>query len=182
MGNTVTGPVRLSFPNLFTPKAAAEGQESKYSTMILIPKSDKATVKALRDAEKEAAENGKSKFGGKVPSNLNSIIHDGDDEDITENYPERAGHWYMTVSSSPQYRPGVVDKNLNPVLDQSEVYSGVYAKVSVRAFAYNTAGNKGVSFGLQNVQILGYGENLGGGVKPEEEFSVEEVEESESLI
>lgn len=167
---------RLSFPYLFKPKEAKAGQAAKYSTMLMIPKSDKATVKMLRDAEKEAAEAGKStKFGGKIPSNLSSIIHDGDEE--VDDWPEREGMWCLSVSSSEQYRPGIVDKNRQAVLDQSEVYSGVYANVSLTAFAYNVDGNKGVSFGLNNVQILGFGENLAGGMKAEDEFDDEEVEE-----
>jgi hypothetical protein len=157
--------VRLSFPVLFTPKARDEGKDPQYSTMLLIPKSDKEAIKALREAEKAAA----AEKWGKAPSKLASIIHDGDDED-NEGYPEREGHYYMTVSANQQYRPGIVDKNRQPVIDQSEVYSGVYANVTVRPFGYDFKGKKGVSFGLGNVQILGYGDSLAGGISAEDEF------------
>jgi hypothetical protein len=164
----ITGKVRLSFPNLFTPRKPNEKAEPKYSVMVLIPKSDTETMDRLRAAEAEAAEIGKAKLGKGKPS---SIIKDGDAEEAdTETYPERAGHWYFTTSASEQYRPGVVDRNVQPIMDPSEVYSGVYAKVSVTAFAYNTQGNKGVSLGLNNVQILGGGENLGGGKRATDEF------------
>lgn len=168
--------VRLSFPALFTPKAR-DGKEPKYSTMILLPKSDKAAYKALKEAEKEAAV---EKFG-KVPAKLASIIHDGDAEG-EEEWPERAGHWYMTVSASQQYRPGIVDKNREAVIDQSEVYSGVHANVTVRAFAYDFEGKKGVSFGLGNVQVLGYGESLAGGIAAEDEFDDVDDDELEDVI
>src|SRR5690625_6443079 len=77
----VTGEVRLSWPELFGTKIAPGSTVPKYSTMLLIPKSDKKTIKALRDAEKATAEEQKDKFGGKVPAKLKSIIRDGDAED-----------------------------------------------------------------------------------------------------
>lgn len=178
----VTGPVRLSFPNLFTPRARKEGQEKKYSALLLIPKSDKETFKKLKAAESAAAEEGKSKlFGGRIPK-FDSIIHDGDESDL-ELYPEQAGHWYMNVSTSERYRPGIVDKNRQPVLDQSEVYPGVYARVSLDAYPYSGDQKKGVTFGLGNVQVLGYGDNLAGGIKAEDEFDDDfTVADDEDLI
>ncbi|HEP3309398.1 ssDNA-binding protein, partial [Streptococcus pyogenes] len=49
----VTGKVRLSYVALLEPKAF-EGQEAKYSTVILIPKTDKVTIKKIKDAQKAA--------------------------------------------------------------------------------------------------------------------------------
>ncbi|HEP3309396.1 ssDNA-binding protein, partial [Streptococcus pyogenes] len=49
----VTGKVRLSYAALLEPKAF-EGQEAKYSTVILIPKTDKVTIKKIKDAQKAA--------------------------------------------------------------------------------------------------------------------------------
>lgn len=178
----VTGKVRLSFPHLFEPYSIDGEQDPKYSVMLLIPKSDKATYNALRAAEKQAAENGKAtKFGGKIPANLASIIKDGDEDGTAEDYPEREGHYYMTVSADPKYRPGVVDRNVQPIMDQTEVYSGVYAKVSVTAFPYTFGSKKGISFGLNNVQIIGGGESLGGGKRAEEEFEAL-AEEDQDLL
>lgn len=179
----VTGKVRLSFPHLFEPYSIDGDQEEKYSVMLLIPKSDKATVKAIRDAEKQAAEDGKNtKFGGKMPTNLASIIKDGDEDGTAEDYPEREGMYYMTVSSNKKFRPGVVDRRVQPILDQSEVYSGVYAKVSMTAFPYTFGAKKGISFGLNNVQILGGGESLAGGKRAEEDFDAVEDDDSEDLL
>jgi hypothetical protein len=173
---------RLSFPYLFIPRPAAqEGQEAKYQCMLLIDKKDKATIKALREAEAEAREIGKTtKFGGKIPANLATILKDGDEDGTAEDYPERTGMLYMTVSSNQKFKPGVVDKGLQEIIDQSEVYSGVYANVSVTAYPYNTNGNKGVTFGLNNVQILGYGDSLAGGVKAADEFEAIEDDEDEA--
>lgn len=167
----VTGKVRLSFPHLFEAQQVNGEGEPKYSVMILIPKDDTATLEAIDAAQAEAAEIGKNtKFGGKVPANLASIIKDGDEDGTAEDYPERAGHIYMTVSSSQKFRPGVVDRNVNDIVDQSEVYSGVFAKVSMTAFPYTFGSKKGVSFGLNNVQVLGGGDSLGGGKRASEEF------------
>lgn len=163
---------RLSWPKLFKPEARPGSSEEKYSAMLLIPKSAEKVMEKLWAAEQEALEAGKSsRFNGRVPTKDYSIIHDGDDEEVAEDYPERKGHWFMSVSASTKFKPAVVDKSLNKIIDESEVYSGVYANVSVTAFPYNQEGNKGVSFGLNNVQILGYGDPLDGRVEAADEFS-----------
>jgi hypothetical protein len=168
----VTGKVRLSFPHLFKARAGEEGQDPKFSAELLIPKSDTATVAKIRAAQNASArtEYGKKTLGDAVPTwgdakfNSNKwgdSLRDGDDADEQDGREERAGHWFITVRSSEQYKPGVVDKDRQPVLDQSEVYGGVFARVSMNAFPYNTQGNKGVSFRLNSVQVLGYGEPFG---------------------
>lgn len=157
----ITGTVRLSYCHVFEAYTNDPDSAATYSCVLMIPKSDKATMKKLRDAQQAALEYGKEKkFGGRIPKNWKDTIHDGDDEDTLVKNPEYAGHWIMAVSS--KQRPGVVDQSVNPIMDSSEVYSGVYARVSLGAFAYNTQGNKGVSFGLNNVQKVRDGEPLGG--------------------
>lgn len=175
----VTGKVRLSYAHLFEKHAISPGDDPKYSVMLLIPKRDKKTLEALRAAEAEAAEAGKTtKFGGKIPSNLATIIRDGDDPEF-EDFEERHGHYFMNVSSNR--KPGVVDQDTQPVLDATEVYSGCYARVSVTAFPYTYGNKKGISFGLNNVQKVADGEAFGGsGIKAEDEFSA--VDDDEDLI
>lgn len=153
----VTGKARLSYEHLFEAHGF-EGQTPKYSAMLLIPKEDEKTIEKLRNAEEVALEQGKSsKFNGKVPKAWKSIIRDGDE--VADEYPEREGHWFMTVSSVRP--PIVVDRNKEPVLDRSEVYSGCYVRASLNAFPYSVSGNKGVSFGLNHVQKLAEGEPFG---------------------
>lgn len=167
-----TGKVRLSFPNLFKARKAEENQEPKFSVEILIPKTDTKTVDKIRKAQNAAAnsEKGRKALGDIVPvygsdkfnaKKFNDTLRDGDDEDEQDGRPERAGHWFMNVRSSEQYKPNVVNKDLDRITDQSEVYGGVFGRVSMSAYAYSTQGNKGVSFGLNSVMILGYGEPLG---------------------
>src|SRR5690606_39628308 len=153
-----------------------------YSVMLLIPKSDTATIKAIRAAQAQALEEGKAKFNGKIPKDWTDTLHDCDEKDDLEQYPEREGHYRIRVSANEQYPPGIVDRRLQPILDQSEIYSGCYVRVSMVAYAFNSQGNKGVSFGLRNVQKLRDGEPLGGGgVRPESEFSALDDEDDDLI-
>lgn len=168
----VTGEVRLSYAHLFEPYSNDPDQPKKYSCVIIIPKSDKKTLAAIKKAATEAAENGKAKFGGKIPPSIAkdpvTTLHDGDEEADLERNPEYEGCYYMSVSSKTQ--PGIIDRQKMPILDPTEVYSGCYVRVAMGAFAFNTSGNKGVSFGLNHVQKLRDGEPLGGITRAEDEF------------
>lgn len=174
----VTDKVRLSYVHVWEPWSNGEGQEAKYSVCLLIPKSDTATLAKIKAAQAAAAEKGKAKhFGGKVPANLKTTIKDGDTDADLERNPEMAGHFYMTVSAKT--RPGVVDRNVEPILEQSEVYSGCYARVSMNAFSYSNSGNKGVSFGLNHIQKVGDGELLGGRTRAQDDF--DELDDADLL-
>lgn len=165
----ITGKVRLSYVHLFEPFSQDPDQPKKYSCVILIPKTDKATLKKIKAAQRAAAEAGKAKiFNGKVPNNLKTTLHDGDEEADLERNPEYAGHMYMSINAKT--KPGIVDKDVNPILDSTEVYSGCYARVDMNAFAYNTQGNRGVSFGLNHVQKIADGDFLGGRTRVEDAF------------
>lgn len=163
----VTGKVRLSYVNLLTPRAQEEGKEPKYSVCILVPKSDTKTVTAIKQAIEAAKEAGKASWGGRVPAGLKMPLRDGDTE---RDGAEYAGHWFMNASS--KRKPQVVDSNVQPILDANEVYSGMYARVSINFYAYNQQGNRGVAAGLGNVQKVADGEALGGAAsRAEDEFS-----------
>lgn len=171
----VTGPVRLSYVHVFEP-FAFQDEEPKYSVMLLVDKKDKATIDKLKAAEALAAQQGiSSKFGGKKPAKLASIIKDGDEDGTAEDYPERAGCLYMTVRTDR--KPGVVDADVNPIMAQSEVYSGCYARVSITAFPYKFGNTSGVSFGLNNIQKVSDGEPLGGISRAEDEFGAYEADD-----
>lgn len=45
-----TGRVRFSYVNAFTPRAAQEGAQPKYSVTLLIPKTDKNTIAKIKAA------------------------------------------------------------------------------------------------------------------------------------
>lgn len=156
----VTGKVRLSYANVWEPKAQTEGAKPKYSVSIIIPKDDTATLEKINKAIMDAAEQGTAKFGGKKP-NLKAIktpLRDGDIEREDDEAYENA--YFLNANSYQQ--PQIVDKNVEPILDKSEVYSGCYARVSLTFYAYNSNGNKGIAVGLGNIQKLADGEPLGG--------------------
>jgi hypothetical protein len=177
----ITGKVRLSYVHLFEAYQSFEGQDPKFSTVILVPKTDTATVQAIKAAQQLALENGKSsKFNGTIPKNWKNTFRDGDEEGDLDKNPEYAGNYFMTVSNKT--RPGIVDQNVQAIMDSTEVYSGCYARVSITAFPFSVSGSKGGSFGLNHVQKLADGEALGNVTKAENDFGVVELEEEESLI
>ena len=75
---------------------------------------------------------------------------------------ECKGHWVFTASAKADYPPEVVDAHGNPIINQSEVYSGMYGRVNVTFFPYSFGGKKGIGCGLGPVQKLRDGEPLGG--------------------
>lgn len=166
----ITGTVRLSYAHLFEPFSFNEDQEPKFSVVLLIPKKDKTTLKKIKAAQQAALEMGKaSKFNGKIPANWSNTLRDGDEEKDLEDNPEFAGHYFMTVSAKT--RPGIVDRDVQPILDSTEVYSGCYARASINAFPYSVSGNKGVSFGLNHIQKIEDGDPLGGRSNAEDDFA-----------
>jgi hypothetical protein len=156
----ITGKVRFSYVHVFEPTSIEEGGTKKYSVAILIPKKDKKTLAAITAAITAAAEEGKtSKFGGKIPPTLKKPLRDGDEEKPDdENY---AGMMFLNASSVR--RPGVVDQELNEIMDRDEFYSGCWGKASLNFYAFSVSGNKGIAAGLNNLMKLEEGDNLGGG-------------------
>lgn len=171
-GNLVTGKVRLSYVHLFTPYAHNAGNEPKYSCTILLPKSDVATKSKIDMAINAAIQEGiSSKWNGVRPPMLAIPVYDGDGVRPSDGMPfgdECKGHWVFTASS--KQAPQVVDINVQPILNQTEVYSGMYGRVSIRFFSYNSNGKKGVGCGLGNVQKLDDGEPLGGRTSATSDF------------
>ena len=161
----VFGPCRLSYTHLLS-KHAIEGEgEGKYSTNVIIPKSETKTVETIKAAIEAARKAGiVSKWSGKEPKKLEMPLHDGEEKD-DEVY---ANSFYLNAKSVT--KPGVVDKFKNPITDEEEVYSGIWAYVSVTFFAYDKNGNKGVACGLNNVMKYKDDERLGGRVSADTDF------------
>lgn len=166
-----TGQVRLSYAHLFTPYANQPGQEPKFSTTILLPKSDIATKQKIDAAINAAIQAGvSSRWNGTRPPQVKNPIWDGDG--VRQNGepfgPECKGHWVFTASSKQQQ--AVVDMSVAPIMSQSEVYSGMYAHVNVNFFPYFNSGNKGIGCGLGPIQKIADGEPLGGQISAEAAF------------
>ena len=164
----VTGVVRLSYANVWEPKSINGGAE-KYSVSLIIPKSDTKTLTAIQKAIDVAIEEGRGKFGGKIPnkSALKLPLRDGDiDRPDDEAY---ANCYFVNANSSTA--PEIVDKARDPILNRSEVYSGVYARVSINFYAFNSNGNRGIACGLGNIQKVRDGEPLGGKTSAADDFA-----------
>lgn len=163
---TGTG-TRLSYFHGWEPVSINGGAE-KYSVSVLIPKTDTETVSAINAAIDAAIEEGVAKFGGKKPNKaaIKLPLRDGDVEHDDEAYK---GHWFINANSTTA--PQIVDRQVKPILDRSEVYSGCYARVSLNFFAFNSNGNKGIACGLGNIQKVRDGEPLGGKSTAADDFA-----------
>ena len=162
----VTGEARLSYVNLLNPRARVEGGEAKYSVTILVPKSDVQTKQRIDAAIEAAKQNGKDKkWNGVVPPMVAIPVYDGDGIKPSDGMPfgpECKGHWVFSASSKADQPPKIVDANLNPIVDPTEVYSGMYGRVAVNFAPYAAQGKKGIGCYLStNVQKTRDGEPLG---------------------
>ena len=168
MNNTQTTKVitpeecRFSYCNLIKPVAKQEGGDLKYSVTVLLPKTA-VTTKQLIDAAIEAAtQNGVSKWGFRPPIVANPV-YDGDGVRPSDGMPfgaECKGHWVFTASTKADKKPGLVDINRADIINPSEIYSGMYGRVSVNFFDYNIGSKRGVGCALNHVQKTRDGEPL----------------------
>lgn len=167
--NVTTGEVRLSFVNLYTPRANQPGQEPKYSVTLLIPKSDMATMQRVQAGLAAAHKQGVEKGFWAAGAQPKTVLYDGDGlRPQGEPFgPECKGHWVMRASSKQQ--PSVVDFSLNPIMDQTKVYSGVFGRVNIEFYAFNNQ-SKGIGAQLGPVQITREGEALVSRVTAEQAF------------
>lgn len=165
----ITGKALLSYEHLLTPQKGINGGEPKYSVSLVISKDDTETIEKIGKAIEAAMKEGVARFGAKFGkgSNFRKPLRDGDLDKADD--PAYENSYFLNVSSKT--KPGVVDKNLNPIIEPSEIYSGCYGRASIVAFPYSVNGSNGISFALQNVQKLEDGEPLGGKPRPEDEFS-----------
>src|SRR4051812_19269134 len=166
MGAKVRTPIfRVSFPQVFEPKAFNDG-EPKYSVVMLFD--SKADLREMKACLQEAA---KEKWGTKMPSGLRSAFRDGKEKEALQGY----GEGVTFCSASSKQRPGLVDQAVQPIIDRGEFYAGCYARATVTAFAYDQKGNKGVSFGLHNLQKIRDGERFDGRTAAEDDFEAVDV-------
>ena len=171
----VTGPdTRWSYVNAWEPKSI-NGGTPKYSVSLIIPKSDTKTIEKIKAAIEAAYHEGESKLKGNgrtVPplATLKTPLRDGNLERPDD--PVYANMYFMNANNSSA--PGIVDAARQPIIERSEIYSGVYGRASVNFFAFNTNGNKGIACSLNNLQKIRDGEPLGGKSNAEDDFATED--------
>ena len=184
---TVLKNVRLSFPALAEPKPDMNGNNPKFSAVFLISKSDKETLKKLRNIMKDALA---KKFTDrtKMPAVLrNANLDEYVSMNGKEGWPLRdgdmtdrdgyAGHVFIKASS--RVKPFTIDMN-REYMDASQFYAGCYVNAAVESWAYdNTA--KGVSLTLCGVQFVDDGDAFGAAPAKAEDFFVMPEGGSESF-
>lgn len=163
----VFGPVRLSYPHLLKRHSFNEGEDGKYSSIMLIPKDEKPTIRAIKEGIEAAKQQGLvSKWGGKEPKYLDLPVFDGDKQldkrgNEKENPDENLfGHYWVRTKSNS--KPAVIDRQKEPINDEEEVYGGMWAMVSVTFFPYAANGNTGIGCALNSVMKWADGERFGG--------------------
>ncbi|WP_102493001.1 DUF2815 family protein [Selenomonas felix] len=165
---------RWSYANVWQPKSI-NGGTPKFSVSLIIPKSDTKTVTAVKNAIQTAYEEGQSKLKGSsksVPalSAIKNPLRDGD----VERPDDAAYQDSYFINANSATAPGIVDAARNPIIEHSEVYSGVYGRASINFYAFNSNGNKGIACGLNNLQKISDGEPLGGKTRAEDDFADED--------
>jgi Protein of unknown function (DUF2815) len=163
----VTGEVRFSFVSLLKPRESQFGGDAKYGVTILLPKTDVETKQRIDAAIEAAKQRGKAeKWNGVIPPTVAVPIHDGDGVKPSDGMPfgdECKGHWVFTASTGLDYPPKIVDVAGNPIIDHSEVYSGMYGRIALNFNPYSYAGKKGIGVYIStNVQKTRDGEPLSG--------------------
>lgn len=157
---------RLSYSHIDKPYAS-NGGDPKYSASLIIDKSDTKTIDAINAAVEAAVQRGVAKFGsGFEKGTLKRPLRDGDAERDDEAY---SGAYFVNANS--KIAPKIVDRDLQPIFDPDEVYSGCYVRLSLTFYPFSANGNKGVACGLGNVQKIKDGEHLGGRSSAEQDFA-----------
>lgn len=151
---------RFSYLNANEPKAI-NGGTPKYSVSLIIPKSDKITVMKIKKAIKAAYHDGEAKLrgNGKTVPALEALKTPLRDGDLERPDDEAYANAYF------------LNANSKPIIDTSELYSGIYGRASVNFYAFNSNGNRGIACGLNALQKLRDSEPLGGHINAETEFA-----------
>lgn len=169
----VTGKVRFCYANVFEPTVMNEGDTPKYNICILIPKSDTKTLDKISKAIEAAKQAGKAKLAnknGQLPADaaLKLPLRDGDVERADDPVFENC----YFINANSNRKPSIVDRDLNPIMEKEEFYSGCYGRASINFYAFNVS-SKGIAAGLNNLQKLEDGEALIGGATADEDFGGE---------
>ena len=171
----ITGPnTRWSYANVWEARSI-NGGTPKFSVSLIIPKTDTATIEKINRAMRAAYEEGQSKLKGTskfMPAfeDIKIPLRDGDKE--RKGDPAYAGCMFINANSPTA--PGIVDADRQPILERSEVYSGVYGRASITLYAFNSNGNRGIACGLNNLQKIRDGEPLGSRSRAEDDFATDD--------
>jgi hypothetical protein len=172
--------VQCAYPHVLKPKRDVfNGDETlRYKMMVLINKNDKEQVKVLKDAIAAEMKNLSTTKKAKNP------LKDGDNEDdipstVAVGSAPYKGHYFINPWSND--RPGLVDRNLDPITERSEFQSGDWANITVSFSDFDRTTSRGVSCYLGNIQFVKRGDPIGNSSRPEDDFEAMEPEEDEDF-
>jgi hypothetical protein len=185
----ITVAFRLAFPEVFKPAASVKGGKLKYSINMLFPKSGENLLPGLTggatlmDLRKLAFSTCVATWGAdraKWPATLkNADFKTYCSPNGKDGFPIRDGNdvaWdgykdHFFIRAASKYEPGVVNNRKQPILNEAEVFGGLICRAQINAFTFDDAMNKGVTFGLDNLQILkDDGTSFSGRAKAEDVF------------
>jgi len=178
MSNVLTPEFRLSWPHLFKPQKNDLNGKMEYSLVAIFKTG--ADLSALIKAATEVLTEEHGPDKAKWPQPLRSPFRKCkerwkvvDGQQVIPNGYEEGEAVFMTFKQDAEKgKPTVVDQKVQDIIEPQMIYAGCYCRCSVRPYYYNQKGNKGISFGLSNVQKLREGDPLGmTRVKASEEFS-----------
>lgn len=193
----VTGKVRASYFFGIIPAKDKDddgNEKIKFRTQLIIPKTDKVTLDKIKACCAAVTKDPKAlqKWGGTVPGKLNLPLRDGDTETGEDGKPLPkdiyGGCYFMNVGTTD--KPGVLGPDGEPpymVNDEGKpkiddefggfryhpqfIVSGDYVRVSLKFYGYKNKGNKGITAGLNNIQLLQKGQQIGGRRRAEDDFA-----------
>jgi hypothetical protein len=184
MSKIITPEARLSYPQLLTPKAmtdssgAPQGKASYSVALVFEPSTDLTVIKNAIVAtvvEKFGADKAKEILAKMVPG---GSVKNPLRQDIDKKYGDGTNFFVNARNATkPQVAHPYADTNGRPkLMTDKEVetlmYPGCYVRASLNPFWFDKAGNKGVAFGLNNLQWLRDGERLDSRTSAENEFDV----------
>jgi hypothetical protein len=169
-----TPPFRLSYPNVFQPRKNEMNGKEEYSVVALFKKEE--DLEPLKEAVKAAII---KKWGADKknwPKGMRSPFRqqeerakEGDNGELImpPGYEEGA----VFINAKSQQAPGVVDQKVQPIINESDIYAGCWARAQINAYAYDMKGNRGVAFGLNHLQKVKDDEPIGGRTTPDMAFA-----------
>lgn len=164
---------RASYPSVFTAQKNDLNGKMEYSIVAVFPLS--ADLTELKAAAQKVVVDKYGPDKAKWPTGMRSPFrqckerwkNEGGVVKIPAGYEEGEAV-FLTLKSAN--KPGVVDQNVADIIEPHQFYAGCYARASVNPYVYDQKGNRGVSFGLNNVQKLRDGDPLGGRSAPSSDF------------
>lgn len=167
-----------SFPNLFKARKNDLSDKLEYSVMALFP--PKADLSNIEEAIEQAMTDQFGENKKKWPKGWRNPLRDIEERRNEEGaLPAGCVEGMKFMNMKSQYAPGIVDGNLEEVIDPEEIYPGVVLKASITAYAYDMKANKGVAFGLDAIQKVRDGERLAGKPDPKKLFKQVDSEEAD---